>query len=67
MAASKETVVALESGYFGVNGESIFVLKDELYRADDPVVKKYPKHFAPQRLASDRVEQATAEPGQKRG
>jgi hypothetical protein len=63
--ASKETVVALESGYFGVNGESVLVTEGEVYRADDPVVRKYPKHFAPQR--SERIEQATAAPGEKRG
>jgi hypothetical protein len=65
--ASKETVVALASGYYGVNGESVLVKEGDVYRADDPVVKKFPKAFGPQRTESDRVEQATAAPGEKRG
>jgi hypothetical protein len=53
------------SGSFPVGG---------LFRADDPLVKKYPQFFRPavirstvKRAAERPVEQATAAPGEKRG
>ena len=46
--------------------------KGELYRVDDPVVRKYPQFFRPMVVrstvkAEPAIEQATAAPGEKRG
>jgi hypothetical protein len=62
--ATADTVVALTSGWFGLNGESVKVIAGDVYRGNDPIVKKYPGHFAPQK--TERIEQATAAPGEKR-
>lgn len=66
MAASDTPVVALASFVAGVNGADVIVLKGDLFRANDPVVKKFPQWFGPQVTRSDRIEQATAAPGEKR-
>jgi hypothetical protein len=66
MAKTEQTVVALASGYFGVNGNSVLVIEGETFRADDAVVKKYPKHFT-RTDSAPVIEQATAAPGEKRG
>ena len=62
-------VIALTSGYYGVDDKAILVIEGELFRVDDPVVKKYPASFGPQNAPTDPVviEQATAAPGEKRG
>ena len=69
MAASEPNiVVALASFVAGVNGKDVVVLAGSLFRANDPVVKKLPQFFSPQGAqVSDRIEQATAAPGEKRG
>lgn len=69
MAASEPNiVVALVSGYYGVGDKSVVVMEGDVFRASDPVVKKYPKVFGPQGSPTDHViiEQATAAPGEKR-
>jgi hypothetical protein len=65
--AKSDIVVALTSGYYGVNGEEVVVHAGQHFRTSDPVVKKFPAHFTPLLVGDERVEQATAEPGQKRG
>lgn len=66
--AQSNVVIALTSGAFGVDGESVLVIEGEEFRADDPVVKKYPAHFTKSAsAAAPAVEQATAAPGEKRG
>ena len=65
MAKAEPTVVALTSGYFGVDGQSVQVIAGETFRTSDPVVKKYPAHFG--KPDGERIEQATAAPGEKRG
>jgi len=70
--ATKDTadglVVALESFVGLVGSEDRFVREGDLVRASDPIVRKFPKFFAPA-IATDepRIEQATAAPGEKRG
>jgi hypothetical protein len=66
MAKAEQTVVALATGYFGVDGESIAVIEGETFRSDDPVVKKYPAFFTRTDNATV-IEHATAAPGEKRG
>jgi hypothetical protein len=65
MAKAEQTVVALVSGYYGVDGKSVAVIEGETFHADDPVVKKYPSRFAKDKGAPV-VEQATAAPGEQR-
>jgi hypothetical protein len=51
-------------------GDGFDYQKGEVVDGDDPAVKKWPAHFAPLVLREDRqnrVEQATAAPGEKRG
>jgi hypothetical protein len=64
--AKSDVVVALHSGYYGVGDASILVQEGQVFRANDPIVKKYPTHFGPQVTESERIEQATAAPGEKR-
>lgn len=67
--AATETVVALVSGWVGLKGNSIMVLKDDVFASNDPVVKAYPHFFGPHQLRTITpvIEQATAAPGEKRG
>jgi hypothetical protein len=67
MAKAAASVVALTSGYFGLDGVSVLVTEGEEFRADHPLVKKYPAHFTKDTAAHVVVEQATAAPGEKRG
>ncbi len=64
MAKAEQTVVALVSGYYGVDGKAVAVIEGETFRADDPVVKKFPKVFS---KSAPIIEQATAAPGEQRG
>jgi hypothetical protein len=59
---------------FAFSGPSGLFPVGSLYRADDPVVRKYPQYFRPvvinstvKRAAEPVIEQATAAPGEKRG
>lgn len=67
-AAEPQIVMALTSF---VGSASIVVVKGDLYAGDDPLVKKHPSLFGPVTVKrsgpADRVEQATAAPGEKRG
>lgn len=62
--AQPNVVIALESGYLGLDGETVLVRKGDVFLKDDPLVKKFPHLFGPQGV---RIEQATAAPGEKRG
>lgn len=64
--AEPNIVVALASFVAGVGGEDVIVREGDAFRVTDPVVKKFPKFFGPHRLRADRIEQATAAPGEKR-
>lgn len=65
--AKPNIVVALVSGYVGYKGESVKILEGESRSTDDPIVKAYPAFFGPQYVAGgERIEQATAAPGEKR-
>lgn len=64
-----ETVVAVTSALTQVNGLPVHITQGESYRADDPVVKRYPSLFQdPATFLASRsmVEQATASPGEVR-
>jgi hypothetical protein len=67
-AAEPQIVMALTSF---VGGAALTVIEGDLFAADDPIVKKHPKLFGPVALRrsvpEQRVEQATAGPGEKRG
>lgn len=66
-AAEPQVVMALTSF---VGGASLYVIKGDLFAADDPLVKKHPALFGPvvvKRSVAERIEQATAAPGEKRG
>jgi hypothetical protein len=60
--------VALDSFEGGVG---LLVKKGDLYASDDPLVAKYPTLFGPVVVKSsvpvERIESATAAPGEKRG
>ena len=64
-------VVALSSFMGGIGSRDIRITTGDIYRADDPAVKKWPYAFGPLQVhessPSTRVEQATAAPGEKRG
>lgn len=68
MAATEpNTVVALVSGYLGLDGASIKVLEGDVFDKNDKLVKKFPALFGLQRTRQGApVEQATAAPGEKR-
>lgn len=65
--ATPETLTVLESFIGKVGDEERFFLAGEIIRPNDPAVKKWPDKFGPARFFHDRVEQATAAPGEKRG
>jgi hypothetical protein len=61
-----ETLVVLE-GFIGrIGNEDRFFRTGEIIRPTDPAVKKWPDKFGPARFFHDRVEQATAAPGERR-
>ena len=59
------TVIALASFVAGVDGKEIVVLQGETRPTTDPVVKKFPQFFS-RAKGLERIEQATAAPGEKR-
>ena len=63
-------LVAADSFVLNLDGREIAFKKGDLIEAEHPVVKKHPDLFEPILLRypiEDRVEQATAAPGEKRG
>jgi hypothetical protein len=63
-------VKALGAFIADVEGETLDVRGGDLFEANHPAVKKYPKLFGPITFrfpTKGRVEQATAAPGEKRG
>ena len=71
MAKSPPSVlVALESFVGEINGERLSFSKGDAVEADHPIVKQVPHLFGPlvfRYPIRDRIEQATAAPGEKRG
>lgn len=68
--AAPALLVAADSFVLELNGREIAFKKGDLIEAEHPAVKKYPDLFEPIRLLypiEDRIEQATAAPGEKRG
>jgi hypothetical protein len=64
---SAEALVVLES-FIGRTGDvDRFFRAGEFIRASDPAVKKWPARFGPTTYPHDKIEQATAAPGEKRG
>jgi hypothetical protein len=68
-ATAPEGIVEVAVAFSGPMGA---FSKGQLYRADDPVVVKYPQFFRPIEVRSTGkaepvIEQATAAPGEKRG
>jgi hypothetical protein len=67
-ATAPDEIVEVATAFSGPLGT---FRKGELYRSDDPVVRKYPQFFRPMQIRSTvkapRIEQATAAPGEKRG
>jgi hypothetical protein len=70
-ATAPEGIVEVAVAFSGPLGS---FTQGQLYRADDPVVVKYPQFFRPMvvrstvtRAAEPVIEQATAAPGEKRG
>ena len=66
---AKETVdalVVLESFVGRIGDEDRTFREGDLIRVTDPAVKKWPALFGPARFTHDRIEQATAAPGEKR-
>jgi hypothetical protein len=64
------TYVAVQSFVGNLGGRQVSFVKDEPVSADNPAVKRWPAMFTPQTFrhdAIDRIEQATAAPGEKRG
>lgn len=63
-------VIAVASVSTSMNGRKTFISQGETFRADDPVVKKFPSLFQDAaEYAAERgglVEQATAGPGEVR-
>ena len=69
MAAAKNTdeaLVVLGSFVGRVGDEDRTFREGDLIRPTDPAVKKWPDLFGPARYTHDKVEQATAAPGEKR-
>ena len=67
MAPKDETLVVLESFIGKVDGKEQMYRTGELIRCDDPAAKKWPEMFGPARVLHDKIEQATAAPGETRG
>jgi hypothetical protein len=68
-AAAPEGIYEVAVAFSGPLGT---FTKGQLYRWDDPVVRKYPSFFRPMVIRSTVkgkpvIEQATAAPGEKRG
>jgi hypothetical protein len=62
-----DSVVVLESFVGRVGSDEKLYRKGDLVRVGDPAVKKWPNLFGPVNYAhEERVEQATAAPGEKR-
>lgn len=63
-------VVALDTLNVSFAGQRWHILRGSAWAADDPLVRAYPTCFAADDRtvyrSSDRVEQATAAPGEKR-
>lgn len=68
MAAKQpdETLVVLQSFVGRVGDEDRTFREGDLVRPTDPAVKKWPGMFGQIRYANERVEQATAAPGETR-
>ena len=68
MAAKQpdETLVVLQSFVGRVGDEDRTFREGDLIRPTDPAVKKWPHLFGPARFTHDRIEQATAAPGEVR-
>lgn len=69
---AREIVACVESFATMVNGAPMNVRIDDLFYADDPIVKSNPHKFGPpkvkvSRRGHARVEQASAWPGEVRG
>ena len=64
-----DTLTVLQSftGKVKAGEEDRVFREGEAIRASDPAVKKWPHMFGEMRFMHDRVEQATASPGEKRG
>ena len=70
-ALEPESIVEVAAGFVCPAGTFV---QGQLYRSDDPIVKKYPNQFRALRVLSTvtrvsepLIEQATAAPGEKRG
>lgn len=65
-------VVAKATFHITHNGIPVVIREGEFYRSDDPVVKRTPGSFVDAdvwvaaRSGNERIEQATAAPGEKR-
>jgi len=68
--ATAPTIVRATEAFIGeVGGETLRVVKGDLFEADHPAVRKWPHLFEAIliRYPVTRIEQATAGPGEKRG
>jgi hypothetical protein len=70
--ATEPTIVRATEAFIGeVGGETLRVVKGDLFEADHPAVRKWPHLFEAilirYPVTRTRVEQATAGPGEKRG
>jgi hypothetical protein len=65
-SAQVDTLVVLDSFVGNVGGADRLFRRGDLIRPDDPAVAKWPTKFGPARFMHDRVEQATAAPGEVR-
>jgi hypothetical protein len=70
--AGEPNIVRAAEAFIGeVDGETLRVVKGDLFEANHPAVRKWPHLFVPIHIryptASPKVEQATAAPGEKRG
>ena len=59
-------LVVLQSFVGRVDGEDRTFREGDLIRPTDPAAKKWPAYFGAPRYANDRIEQATAAPGEVR-
>jgi hypothetical protein len=64
--AAAETLVVTDGFVANINGVDTAFRKGETIASDHPAVKKWPQFFGKQDI-SQRIEQATAAPGEKRG
>lgn len=60
-------VAASESFAAEADGVAYSVRKGDLFVDAHPLVRKHPTLFGPVRLAHERIETASAAPGEKRG